>query len=124
MNVVVLSGHLSSDPVSRELPSGEVVWSFDLAAELTDADPPSAVPVPVAWSGEGAEAWAKGTPLVVAGIVRRRFFRTGGSTQSRTEVVAEHVVAVTKRRNVERALASALAALRDEDRSKLRSLVG
>jgi single-strand DNA-binding protein len=124
MNVVVLSGHVSSEPVARELPSGEVVWSFDLAAELSEADPPTSVPVPVAWSGTGAEGWPKGTPLVIAGMVRRRFFRTGGTTQSRTEVVAEHIVAVTKRRSVERALAGVLAALRDEDRSKLRSLVG
>jgi single-strand DNA-binding protein len=30
--------------------------------------------------------------VVVLGRVRRRFFRTGGGTQSRTEVVADQVV--------------------------------
>ena len=30
--------------------------------------------------------------MVVVGRVRRRFYRAGGSTQSRTEVVAEAVV--------------------------------
>jgi single-strand DNA-binding protein len=124
MNVVVLSGRLLSDPVARELPGGEVVWSFDVGADITGADPPCSHAVPVSWSGEGADAWAKGTPVVVVGVARRRFFRVGGSTQSRTEILAERVVTVTTRRRLDRALAVAVTALRDEDRAQLRSLVG
>src|SRR3712207_1172553 len=121
MNIVVLSGRLLSDPTARELPSGEVVWSLDLAADVTAAEPPCWMPVPIAWSGDGAEAWAKGTELAVLGIVRRRFFRAGGGTQSRTEVVAERIVEVTKRRPLERALAGVLVAVGEEDRLRLRS---
>jgi hypothetical protein len=39
------------------------------------------------------------------GSIRRRFFRAGGATQSRTEVVAEQVIAADRRRQVIRALA-------------------
>jgi single-strand DNA-binding protein len=124
MNVVVLSGRLLADPTARELPSGEVVWSLELAADVTSADPPCSLPVPVAWSGHGAETWAKGTELAVAGTVRRRFFRAGGSTQSRTEVVAAKVVEITRRRPAERALATVLTALGEPDRAGLRSQLG
>ena len=124
MNIVVLSGRLLSDPSARELPSGEVVWSLDLATDVTAADPPCSIPVPVAWSGESGAAWAKGTELAVAGVVRRRFFRAGGSTQSRTEVVAERIVEITKRRPIERALATVLATLGAEDQARLRSQLG
>ena len=41
------------------------------------------------------------------GSVRRRFFRTSGATQSRTEVVADEVVPVTRRRQVTKLMATA-----------------
>ena len=44
---------------------------------------------------------------MVRGSVRRRFFRAGGTTQSRTEVVADEVVAITRRRQVTKLLATA-----------------
>ncbi|MET0577799.1 MAG: hypothetical protein ABW122_04015, partial [Ilumatobacteraceae bacterium] len=40
----------------------------------------------------------------VIGSVRRRFFRAGGSTQSRTEVVAERAVAARRGKEVRRML--------------------
>ena len=43
-------------------------------------------------------------------VVRRRFFRAGGSTQSRTEVVADKVIPVRRAKAAERAVAEALAA--------------
>lgn len=42
--------------------------------------------------------------MVVLGRVRRRFFRAGGATASRTEVVAEMVLAARDRRRVSAAL--------------------
>jgi hypothetical protein len=42
----------------------------------------------------------------VIGRVRRRFFRTGDSTQSRTEVVAEIVLPATQAKRVKTALQS------------------
>ena len=50
--------------------------------------------MPVAWfdAGAAADDLDAGKPVAVAGHVRRRFFRAGGVTQSRTEVVATRVV--------------------------------
>jgi single-strand DNA-binding protein len=50
-----------------------------------------------------------GTEVVVTGHVRRRFFRAGGSTQSRTEVVADQVVKARARAKARRAVEEALA---------------
>jgi len=101
MNIVVLEGALSSTPVTRQLASGSVVVSLEVT---TDIDGVSAS-VPVAWFDPPAEvAWDAGQQLVIAGSVRRRFFRTGGITQSRTEVVAADIVEAGKRRQVQRVL--------------------
>jgi single-strand DNA-binding protein len=103
-NVVVLRGTLVAEPRVRELPSGSVLVQFD----VTTRDDEGTQSVPVAWfepprSAVPAEA---GDDVVVVGSVRRRFFRAGGVTQSRTEVVAEHVIAARRGRQVERALAA------------------
>jgi single-strand DNA-binding protein len=103
-NVVVLRGTLVAEPRVRELPSGSVLVQFD----ITTRDDDGTQSVPVAWfepppSGVPAEA---GDDVVVIGSVRRRFFRAGGATQSRTEVVAEHVISARRGRQVDRALAA------------------
>ncbi len=99
MNIVVLEGVLSSTPVTRQLASGSVVISLELT---TDIDGVTAS-VPVAWFDPPSSVeWDAGQQLVVAGAVRRRFFRSGGLTQSRTEVVATEVVEASKRRQVQR----------------------
>lgn len=123
MNVVVLSGRLLSDPASRELPSGEVIWSLDLATAV-EGDGATTLAVPVVWTADEVPAWSKGTELTVSGVVRRRFFRVGGSTQSRTEVVAAKVIEVTRRRTLDRALAAVVAALGAEQAARLRSTLG
>ncbi len=111
MNVVVLQGSLSSDPVARTLASGSVLVSL----ELTTAVDGASVSVPVAWFDPPIEvAFAAGAALVVVGTVRRRFFRSGGLTQSRTEVVATEVVAAGRRRQVRTALARAVAAVQPD----------
>ena len=101
-NLVVLRGTLVADPRPRELPSGSVLIQFD----VTTRDDSGTYSVPVAWfeppsSGVPVEA---GDDLVVIGSVRRRFFRVGGATQSRTEVVAEQVISARRGRQIERAL--------------------
>ena len=108
-NLVVLRGTLAADPRPRELPSGSVLTQFD----LTTRDSGGTQSVPVAWFDPPASGAALevGTELVVVGSVRRRFFRAGGTTQSRTEVVAGKVVPIRRRRDVERALAACQAVL-------------
>lgn len=106
MNVVVLQGTLSSDPVSRTLASGSALVSLELTTVVEGGN----VSVPVAWFDPPSEVtWAAGEALVVVGTVRRRFFRNGGLTQSRTEVVATDILPVGKKRQVRAALAKVAA---------------
>ncbi len=113
-NLVVLVGTLSRDPDTRELPPGSrlggQVVSFDLTT--LDADGRAeAVPVACIDPPAAVAAHRAGEALVVTGRVRRRFFRAGGATQSRTEVVAEHVVPVRHTKRSRAALERALVAL-------------
>ena len=118
MNVVVLQGVLSSAPVARTLASGSVVVSLELSTVVDGAT----ASVPVAWfDPPGEVVWGAGAELVVAGTVRRRFFRSGGSTQSRTEVVATEVVEAGKRRPVQRLLQRVVARLGGHDSGAVRS---
>lgn len=109
-NLVVLRGHLSSPPRIRQLPSGSTLLQLEVTTPSTDDEP--AVSVPVVWFDPPARsgldpATPESTEVIVRGTVRRRFFRAGGATVSRTEVVASLVVparrAQTARRLLERA---------------------
>jgi single-strand DNA-binding protein len=90
MNIVVLQGTLSRTPEIRSTPNGDVI-SYEVT---TRPDEGPAVTAPVAWFDPPKAAYGlqQGDSVTVVGQVRRRFFRTGGSTQSRTEVVADLVV--------------------------------
>ena len=87
-NLTILVGVLSRDAELRTLPSGDHLVALELTVRPEGAPAES---VPVAWPGAPASAasWEAGEELLVTGRVRRRYFRAGGSTQSRTEVVAE-----------------------------------
>jgi single-strand DNA-binding protein len=86
MNVVVLCGRLSSAPVIRELESGSVLMNCELTTRVDDV----ANSVPLVWFDPPAAAvFEAGDEVAVVGTVRRRFYRAGASTQSRTEVVVE-----------------------------------
>ena len=64
MNVVILRGTLSSDPVSRDLASGSVLVSLELTTTVDEAS----VSVPVAWFDPAKEVtFAAGDVLVVTG---------------------------------------------------------
>jgi single-strand DNA-binding protein len=118
MNVVILSGQLSSDPRCTELPSGELRWSIELSTPTNEG----ATTVPVAWHGTlPDDRWRAGTQLCVAGEVRRRFFRSGGTTQSRTEVLAAAMVELTSRRSAAVALRQVMRVLDHDQAARLRS---
>jgi len=105
MNIVVLRGSLPRNPERRELSSGGDILQFDLVTELESG---SNTTVPVSWFDAPEEpALTEGVEVVVVGSVRRRFFRAGGSTQSRTEVVADAVTPASQRRTVAKRLAAA-----------------
>ncbi len=90
-NVVVLVGRLARPAEARELPSGDRLVAYEVTV---DREGERAETVPVVWFGAPASAVDHDVDerMVVVGRVRRRFFRAGGGTQSRTEVVAEAVV--------------------------------
>lgn len=98
-NVVLLRGTLTSDPVERTLPSGDVVTQLEVSTRVDGR----VVSAPVVVHRSGVLV-AAGDEVVVAGHVSRRFFRVGGATQSRTEVVATQVVKTARRRGVARAI--------------------
>ena len=94
MNVVLLEGVVSSEPLLRDVGSGVVSMSFDLRSSLDG----HAASVPVVWPQPDTDVTLRLHDVVrVVGGVKRRFFRSGGSTQSRTEVVASGIVAASGR---------------------------
>ena len=102
-NLAVLRGRVRGEPVIRALPSGSTVVQFDLVTTITGDGRPSTVSVPIAWTDPrpaAARLVVDGVELVVVGSVRRRFFRVGGATQSRTEVVADAAIPVRRRTQV------------------------
>jgi single-strand DNA-binding protein len=102
-NLAVVRGAVSNEPQRRELPSGGAAVQFDVTTRLFADGRPVSVSVPIAWNDppEAAiGAISAGAEVVVVGTVRRRFFRVGGVTQSRTEVVAESVVPAGRRKQV------------------------
>ena len=109
MNIVVLQGTLSRTPEVRSTPSGEVI-SYEVT---TRPDEGPAVTAPVAWfePPKAAYALAQGDSVTVVGQVRRRFFRAGGSTQSRTEVVADLVVSTRRKAQIASAFERVFAEL-------------
>ena len=109
MNIVVLRGRTARPAEQRLLPSGDRL----LGLEVTVArEGEKAETVPVVWfEAPAAAAFDADTEVVVVGRVRRRFFRAGGATQSRTEVVAEVVLPARQVRRVEAARARAREAL-------------
>jgi single-strand DNA-binding protein len=106
INVVVLEGELARPAEQRILPSGSQVTSMELTVRRQDA---AAETVPLSWPE--APAWVvgldTGARIVVTGRVRRRFFKAGGSTQSRTEVVVATLQPATSVKKARSALAAA-----------------
>ena len=108
MNIVMLTGRLSSEPTVRELASGSVLVSYELTTQVDDAS----VSVPLVWFDPPKMVnVGAGDEITAVGTVRRRFYRAGGVTQSRTEVVvvqlarlADKRAAASQRRWVESAL--------------------
>ena len=111
-NVVVLLGVLARPAVDVQLPSGDRLVSLEVTVRR-DGGP--AEPVPVQWSDPPAwvAALDTGTAVAVLGRVRRRFFRAGGTTQSRTEVVATRVVRASARAKVQALVDEAVRLLED-----------
>jgi len=122
-NLAVVSGTMTNEPTSRELPDGTTVVQFDVSTtvERTGIDGTAGkmakaakVSVPIAWRDPTAAALAAlvpGCDVVVSGRIERRFFRVGGSTQSRTELVADSCLPARRRKSVRSLLGAARSQL-------------
>lgn len=114
MNLVLLRGTLSSAPKIRELPSGDELGQFEVTTQPGDTDPDATrhtVPVVLFNPAAALTALEAGEPVVVTGVVRRRFYRQGAVTRSATEVVAERLVPARQQRRAGQAVSRALEAV-------------
>lgn len=96
-NLAVALGVISGDVQIRTLPSGTELASFSIS--VSQASGP-ATSIPVSWSAPTPkllERLEAGTEVLAIGRVVRRFYRAGGSTQSRTELVVDRIERLSRR---------------------------
>jgi single-strand DNA-binding protein len=105
-NVAVLIGRLARPAEPRDLPSGDRVVQYEVTIP---SETGRAEGVPVVWydAPASAEDYDVDEKVVVVGRVRRRFFQTGGGTQSRTEVVADAVIPARQGKRAQAAMEKA-----------------
>lgn len=106
MNIVVIEGTLMRNPTAHTLASGQNLLAFDLRIGDLGQGTES---VPVSWFDPPVRAskLQEGQEVLITGRIKRRFFRTGGSTASRTDVVANDVVPSTRRKARQQAIEAA-----------------
>ena len=109
VNVVVLAGTISADPVQRRMPSGDEVTELRVSVPETGR---RLLPLPVAaWHATvGARVLAtltKGDHVLVHGQLVRRFYRSGAGARSLTEVVASGIKKLEADPSAERGLGPA-----------------
>jgi single-strand DNA-binding protein len=97
MNLAAVVGTLSSPPEVRTLASGTVLAQLQITTRA-EGEAARSVPVAVTDPPAWVEDLEPGEEVAVLGTVHRRFFRAGGTTASRVEVVADRVVRARDRR--------------------------
>ncbi|MBM3827951.1 MAG: hypothetical protein FJW09_04835 [Actinobacteria bacterium] len=115
-NLALVRGTLSSMPVRRTLPNGSDLVQIEVTSRDC-AGVARSVPVIVhePLGKDDFTSWESGTEVVVVGSVVRRFFRSGGGTASRTEVVAARVVRGSQAARVDKLLAEVARVVSDVD---------
>jgi len=103
MNIAVVYGVVLAKPVERVLATGEFATAFDVVTESDDGR----FTVPVNWVTTVKSLVCEGDELLVVGRVRRRFYQSGGSVQSRTELLASEVLPARRKAAQKKALISA-----------------
>jgi hypothetical protein len=107
MNVAVICGQVLAKPNERRLDSGEFATAFDVVTEGDEGR----LTVPVNWVTTVRALVSEGDEVLVVGKVRRRFYQSSGHVQSRTELLAESVVATRRKVAVRKALDAAAGAI-------------
>lgn len=92
MNIAVVVGDVKGEVHTNEREDGVVIVSFDVRVRVNDDT--RAETVPVSWMGqtERAPTFDDGAVVTVIGSLRRHFYRRGGSTVSRTDLLAERIM--------------------------------
>ncbi|CAN7444591.1 single-stranded DNA-binding protein [Knoellia sp. LjRoot47] len=88
VNSVELSGRVSGEPETREMPSGDPLVTLRLVVARPAGGPVDTIDL-ACWSRSTQRAAARlsdGDRVRVTGALRRRFFRTPGGAASRYEV--------------------------------------
>ena len=108
MNVCIIQGRLTRPPEQRVVGDRRSV-TYELAVDRPEGGTET---VPVVWDDAPARALDLDVDaeVVAAGRVRRRWFRSAGATQSRTEVVAVEVLSARSTKRVAKLVGDALAA--------------
>lgn len=93
VNVVVIAGTVSGQPVKRALPSGDQVTELRVSVleEGRRSLPLPVVVWPDAQGAGDAPAVRRGQSILVHGRLVRRFYRSGAGARSLMEVVATSV---------------------------------
>ncbi|CAB4721511.1 unannotated protein [freshwater metagenome] len=112
VNVVLLRGSLSSEPVARDLNSGSSVIGLEVTTRHED-EPTRSVPVSIFDPAKPDDilSLVAGDEVFVIGSITRRFFKVAGGTGSRTEVVATDVVPTRQKAKVKKLVARHLERL-------------
>jgi single-strand DNA-binding protein len=103
INLAVIHGTIINDAVVRSLPAGTDVAQFDVSTSIERDGRAVNASVPVALHEPSSALLAtlvSGADVAVVGRVERRFFRSSGATQSRTELIAERVVPARRSKTV------------------------
>ena len=88
-SVSLIVGRVMAPPVTRSTSVGDMT-EIDLRSAQFQSD--AIVSVSVVGAAELFADLGEGSEVLVVGTARRRFFRSGGATVSRTEVLATRIV--------------------------------
>lgn len=94
VNTVEITGRVSGDPTSREMPSGDELVTLRVVVSRGEGQPVDTIDC-ACWSPASRRAALRltdGTRVRVEGSLRRRFFRTPGGAASRYEVEVVRLV--------------------------------
>src|SRR5699024_19809 len=111
MNIAVVEGHLLDTPVRRHITGDrEVVTGTIRVAHESGTDS-----VPFSWfdAPSSVDRLPAGAPVVAGGRIQRRFFRLGGRTESRTDLVISVFHRRTERKRLVRNLTPVLEELKN-----------
>lgn len=96
-NVAVALGTISSEVQMRTLPSGTELASFSISVNHATGPTTS---MTASWSTPMPAVLNRltpGTEVLAVGRVVRRFYRAGGATQSRTELVVDRIERLSRK---------------------------